>query len=318
MNSKVIPSPGAGVVSDTVQRQAAGARHRAGGRLRRSRRRPAGRRWIARTASVDPRACAETAAARMVKLLRRTGGSGRSAAQVAPAGRVCQAMLCDQRCSTSCKATAMVTTTAARLGANWLGRRAGRRAYCRSHRLLSVADPCRSESGSSVTEGKCHVSRRPLAAPDPAGRGRASPLVPGAAQAQDDPIACTGSVTVHYSPALGPLPRVSTQQVAERLGHRAAAAPAPGRSARAPPTPPSRSRSAASCRALGDTLVTNVVTYHWNGGASSTITYPVTTVVHAANQLVVTSTGTVTGGYGQGRAVGARSRPTPTWTWSAA
>ena len=51
---------------------------------------------------------------------------------------------------------------------------------------------------------------------------------------------------------------------------------------------------------LGDTLVTNVVTYHWNGGATSTITYPVTTVVHAANQLVVTSTGTVTAGYGRG------------------
>ncbi|MFJ7626739.1 hypothetical protein ACIQZN_09640 [Streptomyces sp. NPDC097595] len=44
----------------------------------------------------------------------------------------------------------------------------------------------------------------------------------------------------------------------------------------------------------------NVVTYHWSGGQTSTITYPVTTVVHAANQEIVTSTGTVTSGYGVG------------------
>lgn len=36
------------------------------------------------------------------------------------------------------------------------------------------------------------------------------------------------------------------------------------------------------------------------GGGTSTIAYPVTTVVPAANQLIVTSTGTVTDGYAEG------------------
>ncbi|WP_027005746.1 hypothetical protein [Conexibacter woesei] len=123
--------------------------------------------------------------------------------------------------------------------------------------------------------------------------------VPGAAQAQDDPVVCTGSVTVHYAPALGPLPRVSSQQVAERLGTGGGGACTGPFSSGAADTSFTQ-QVGCLLQGLGDTLVTNVVTYHWNGGASSTITYPVTTVVHAANQLVVTSTGTVTAGYGQG------------------
>ncbi|WP_253763057.1 hypothetical protein [Hamadaea flava] len=121
---------------------------------------------------------------------------------------------------------------------------------------------------------------------------------PSAAQA-DDLIVCTGSVTVHYSPPLGPLPQQTTQQVAERLGSTGGGActgPFTGGAA------DTTFVQQVGCLAqgLGDTLVENVVTYHWNGGGTSTITYPVTTVVHAANQLIVTSTGTVTDGYAEG------------------
>ncbi|MFD6414862.1 hypothetical protein [Streptomyces sp. NPDC060194] len=119
------------------------------------------------------------------------------------------------------------------------------------------------------------------------------------AQASTPLILCTGSVTVDYSPPLGPLPRQTTQGVTERLGASG------GGSC----TGPFAGGSAftvfdqqVSCLAqgLGDTLVQNVVTYHWQGGQTSTITYPVTTVVHAGNQEIVTSTGTVTAGYGAG------------------
>lgn len=121
---------------------------------------------------------------------------------------------------------------------------------------------------------------------------------PSAARAHDDPVACTGAVTVHYTPPLGPLPRSTTQQVAERLGGDDGSCTGPFTTGAADTSFVQQ----VSCLAqgLGDTLVANVVTYHWNSGASSTITYPVTTVVHAANQLIVTSTGTVTSGYGQG------------------
>jgi hypothetical protein len=124
-------------------------------------------------------------------------------------------------------------------------------------------------------------------------------VAPASARAGNDPILCTGSVTVHYSPPLGPLPRSTDQQVAERLG-------AAGGGGCTGPFASGAADTAfvqqVSCLAqgLGDTLVTNIVTYHWSGGASSTITYPVTTVAHVANQLIVTSTGTVTSGYGQG------------------
>nr|WSW70843.1 hypothetical protein OG461_34255 [Streptomyces sp. NBC_00995] len=119
------------------------------------------------------------------------------------------------------------------------------------------------------------------------------------AQAVTSPILCTGSVTVDYAPPLGPLPRLTSQSVTENLG----AAGGGGC------TGPFTSGTAhtvfdqqVSCllQGLGDTLVQNVVTYHWAGGQTSTITYPVTTVVHAANQEIVTSTGTVTAGFATG------------------
>ncbi|ROS26013.1 hypothetical protein [Cellulomonas sp. PhB150] len=114
-------------------------------------------------------------------------------------------------------------------------------------------------------------------------------------------VACTGSVTVQYSPALGALPRQTTQQVTETLGS------AGGGSCSGPFTSGLASttfQQQVSCllQGLGDTLVQNVVTYVWGGGQYSTITYPVTTVAHAAGQETVTSIGTVTAGYGLGAA----------------
>lgn len=127
----------------------------------------------------------------------------------------------------------------------------------------------------------------------------AAPVGAAPARADTSQIVCTGTATVDYSPPLGPLPRQTTQGVTEKLGT------AGGGSC----TGPFAAGSAytvfdqeVSCLAqgLGDTLVQNVVTYHWQGGQTSTVTYPVTTVVHAANQEIVTSTGTVTAGYGLG------------------
>jgi len=119
------------------------------------------------------------------------------------------------------------------------------------------------------------------------------------AQADNDLIVCTGSVTVSYSPPLGPLPQETTQDVTEQLGTDGGGGctgPFSGGSAHTVFT------QSVGCllQGLGDTLVQNVVRYHWQGGQTSTITYPVTTVVHAAGQEVVTSTGTVTAGYGVG------------------
>lgn len=119
------------------------------------------------------------------------------------------------------------------------------------------------------------------------------------AQAQDDLIACTGSVTVHYAPPLGPLPQPTTQEVTERLGANGDGT-CTGPFAGGMATTVFRQEVGCLLQGLGDTLVENVVTYRWSGGQSSTVTYPVTTVVHAANQLIVTSTGSVTGGFGEG------------------
>ncbi|MFJ8885300.1 hypothetical protein ACIRJR_18095 [Streptomyces sp. NPDC102402] len=119
------------------------------------------------------------------------------------------------------------------------------------------------------------------------------------AQAETSLIVCTGTATVDYSPPLGPLPRQTTQGVTEKLGTDGGGGctgPFAGGSAY------TVFEQQVSCLAqgLGDTLVQNVVTYHWQGGQTSTVTYPVTAVVHAVNQEIVTSTGTVTAGYGLG------------------
>ncbi|MYW70186.1 hypothetical protein GTY65_39965 [Streptomyces sp. SID8379] len=126
-------------------------------------------------------------------------------------------------------------------------------------------------------------------------------LLIAAAPAQSDtPLTvCTGTATVDYSPPLGPLPRQTRQSVTEKLGTDG------GGSCTGPFTTGTATTvfdQQVSCLAqgLGDTLVQNVVTYHWQGGQTSTITYPLTTVVHAANQEIVTSTGTVTAGYALG------------------
>lgn len=114
-------------------------------------------------------------------------------------------------------------------------------------------------------------------------------------------LVCTGTATIDYTPPLGPLPRPTTQKVAERLGDQGGGGCVGGKTGGGADT---TFQQEVGCllQGLGDTLVENVVTYHWSDGQTSTITYPVTTVAHLAGQLVVTSTGTVTAGYGQGSA----------------
>ncbi|NUS15279.1 MAG: hypothetical protein HOY69_28435 [Streptomyces sp.] len=119
------------------------------------------------------------------------------------------------------------------------------------------------------------------------------------AHADGDLVTCTGSVTVDYSPPLGPVLRQTQQIVTENLGTAGGggcAGPFTSGTAR------TEFDQQVSCllQGLGDTLVVNVVTYHWQDGRTSTVTYPVTTVVHAADQEIVTSTGTVTAGFGLG------------------
>lgn len=115
----------------------------------------------------------------------------------------------------------------------------------------------------------------------------------------DDLILCTGAVTVDYSPPLGPLPKLTTQTVTEELGTDGGGS-CTGPFAGGTAVTVFQQQVGCLLQGLGDTLVENVVTYHWQGGQSSTITYAVTTVAHAGGQLVVTSTGTVTDGYGEG------------------
>jgi hypothetical protein len=120
-----------------------------------------------------------------------------------------------------------------------------------------------------------------------------------AAAEDNDLIVCTGAVTVDYSPALGPLPKLTEQTVTEELGTDGGGS-CTGPFAGGTAVTTFEQQVGCLLQGLGDTLVDNVVTYHWQGGQSSTITYSVTTVAHAVGQLIVTSTGTVTDGYGEG------------------
>lgn len=127
----------------------------------------------------------------------------------------------------------------------------------------------------------------------------AAPAAGAELSAESDPIVCTGSVTIDYSPELGPLPALTTQTVVEQLGTDGGGG-CTGPFAGGTATTVFEQEVSCLLQGLGDTLVENVVTYDWHNGQTSTITYPVTTVVRLANQLVVTSTGTVTDGYGEG------------------
>lgn len=119
------------------------------------------------------------------------------------------------------------------------------------------------------------------------------------AQADTALVQCTGTATVQYSPPLGPVPQQTTQTVTERLGTDDSGT-CTGPFSGAVAVTVFDQQVSCLIQGLGDTLVTNTVTYRWTDGRTSTITYPVTTVEHAADQEVVTSTGTVTAGYGLG------------------
>ncbi|WP_133885213.1 hypothetical protein [Streptomyces sp. BK208] len=126
----------------------------------------------------------------------------------------------------------------------------------------------------------------------PAGSAQAAPAKAAAT------VVCTGGDSTHYSPPLGPLPRTTNVGITEELTCLggpfltgvAAASFSQQASCLIPP--------------LASTIPpADVITYHWSNGQNSTITYTLTTVVHVANQTIVTATGTVTAGYAQGSAV---------------
>jgi hypothetical protein len=128
--------------------------------------------------------------------------------------------------------------------------------------------------------------------------GPATTLAVGPAHATGDGtplplVVCTGSQTTTYTPPLGPLPRTTAVGTGEGLTCTGGSF--------STGTATASFIEQASCLvpplAGGTVPPADVITYHWNDGHSSTITYTVTTVVHAANQTVVTAAGTVTSGY---------------------
>lgn len=119
------------------------------------------------------------------------------------------------------------------------------------------------------------------------------------ANAQAALLSCTGTQTAHYAPPLGPTLQNTTVHVDERLGvdgNGTCVGLLTGGHAE------EVFHQQASCLVPppAGTVTPNVLTYHWNNGEKSTITFTTTTVVRAGGQTIVTSAGTVTDGYGQG------------------
>lgn len=123
----------------------------------------------------------------------------------------------------------------------------------------------------------------------------------GPAQA-DSPIVCTGNSPGTYSPPLGPTPTETTVQLTELLGTAddgTCTGPFTAGSAEA-----TFDETASCLLPPASSLLLSppdVLTYHWNDGQTSTITYTLTSVAFVGAQTIVTSAGTVTAGYGTGR-----------------
>ncbi|MGW4901404.1 hypothetical protein ACWEO9_12180 [Streptomyces albidoflavus] len=120
-------------------------------------------------------------------------------------------------------------------------------------------------------------------------------LAPSASAA---PIALTcalGSQTTTYSPPITNTPQNTTASINESYG---CASPLVGVSSG---TGSTSILENASCLLTVQPAGTDTLTYHWNTGQSSTITFNLTNVVRAANgTTTVTSLGSVSSGLGQG------------------
>src|SRR4051812_30262909 len=86
--------------------------------------------------------------------------------------------------------------------------------------------------------------------------------VSGPAHAAGALTTCTGTVTDAYSPPLGPIPQPTTQKVVERLGTDGGGT-CTGPLTGAIATTVFAQQVGCLAQGLGDTLVTNVVTYRW-------------------------------------------------------
>ena len=123
------------------------------------------------------------------------------------------------------------------------------------------------------------------------------------AQAGLELLSCTGTQTAHYAPALGPALRDTTVHVDERVGtdgRGICIGPFTGGHAEA------MFQEQVSCLIpppAGTVTPPYDMTFHWNNGEQSTITFTVNLVTRVAGQTIVTSTGTVTDGFGQGALV---------------
>jgi hypothetical protein len=136
-----------------------------------------------------------------------------------------------------------------------------------------------------------------------AGLALVAALVFGASYANASPVAifCIGTQAANYAPPLGPVLQNTTVSVLERLGtfsngNGTCVGAVAGGHAEAVFMEQTSCLVPAPSRAL----VQNVLTYHWDNGARSTITFTATTVTHVGAQTIVTATGTVTDGFGEG------------------
>lgn len=108
-------------------------------------------------------------------------------------------------------------------------------------------------------------------------------------------LSCEGTETVTFQPPLTNTPALTQVHFAIDLDYCPAGGVTTGESHGDFPV-------TTSCTTLALLPPSFTDTYHWNTGASSTVTYtaPVETVVNAT--LIVTDTGTVTSGFDQGAA----------------
>jgi hypothetical protein len=112
-------------------------------------------------------------------------------------------------------------------------------------------------------------------------------------------LVCTGSQSAHFSPPLTNTPATVTATVQENYNCFSVLSPISSGNGGYTAVRPGN-----SCLLSLSPLGTSQVTYRWNTGQTSTVTYNNTNVVRAANGTTTTiSTGAVTSGYSTGSLV---------------
>ncbi|TRV71726.1 hypothetical protein FKN01_31420 [Streptomyces sp. 130] len=126
----------------------------------------------------------------------------------------------------------------------------------------------------------------------------AAPTASAAPAAVGD-LVCTGSQTAHFSPPLTNTPTTVTATVQENYNCLSLLSPISSGSGGYTAVRPDN-----SCLLSLSPLGTSQVTYGWNTGQTSTVTFNNTNVIRAANGTTTTiSTGAVTSGYSTGSLV---------------